>query len=201
MYSRSSHPLTKKKSQTSTKYHSQEEQEFLLEEAEEKYAQAKGLAEARPQNADMQAQQVLEWAWLCQARQAVNDSRPEGSLPQGFIAAVRTMTTGSRVLDHESHKARVPRPASKHHRASTTNRKVVHGHPHCPHWSATRNAQAETEFKPNALGGFFRKKGLSNNENSKMWNMAARLYFNQAINVWKTILIFDSKNDLSAYGL
>lgn len=72
----------------STTEQREREAQFLLEDAVNQYNGAKERAEQNPDDPGCQADQVIQWAWLCQARQEINDQQ-NTNIPRGFLNAVK----------------------------------------------------------------------------------------------------------------
>ena len=69
---------------------------FLLEEATVKYQEMKVEAESRPDRPDLQANLVIQWAWLCEFKPALSEYKHYACIPRGFVAALN--------MDHKQHR-------------------------------------------------------------------------------------------------
>ena len=60
---------------------------FLLETEELAHKKPQQTAVSNRTNPQLQAQEVLQWAWLQQAKEALNKTNPSMKMPRGFLKA------------------------------------------------------------------------------------------------------------------
>ena len=82
------HGQTREKSETNHKGIDSRQEAYLLEEATTKYGESKDRSQEQPHRYDLQAQPVLQWAWLCQAKEELPHYTHNEDLPIDLVEAV-----------------------------------------------------------------------------------------------------------------
>ena len=62
---------------------------FLLEQETRQYRETKSKAQLNPDDTEAKAQEVIQWVWLQQAREALNDDATNIQMPKGFVTAAK----------------------------------------------------------------------------------------------------------------